>query len=269
MRLLTAGIDMNNPASGGPACSAFLSAKQRLLETMVFLTFALLEIYIFLRPFKRMAHKKPNFDAYNGCWMLRYVLAAILGATFLVELSFKARGESLLFILNPCHIVTILQLVCLFGDKISTSILHFIFAVHMYLLSGATLAMLFPVVSTRHLPGEVAVYWMQHLLIIAYPVYLFSLGGVFCSSAYLNRKTYLLCHGVIMAYSFGFLQLLALLTQVNLNNVLCPAPSDPFAGQFYRVAAVIHQSAFLPLHGKLHAMSVRSILGYLGQSPAA
>ncbi|KHJ46325.1 hypothetical protein D918_03378 [Trichuris suis] len=267
MRFLTAGIKLNSAATGGPACLAFLSMKQRLLETVVFLTVAFLEMYLFYRPFRRMAFDRPNFNAYSGCRLLRYVLVAILGTTFFAELCYKARTESMLFLLNPCHVATILQLVCLFGDKISTSVLHFIFAIHMYLLSGATLAILFPVVYTRQTPGEVAIYWMQHVLIIAFPAYLFSLGGVFCSAAYLNAATYFFCFGVIMAYSFGPLQLLALLTEVNLNNILCPAPTDPFAGPFYRVWAVLHQSAFLPLHGKLHAMSINKILAYFGQGP--
>ncbi|CDW52792.1 TMEM164 domain containing protein [Trichuris trichiura] len=285
MRLLTDGIKLNSAATGGPACLAFLSMKQRLVETAVFLTIASVEMYFFYRPFRRMVFNRPNFDAYSGCRLLRYVLVAILSTTFFAELCYKARTESMLFLLNPCHVATVLQLVCLFGDKISTSVLHFVFAIHMYLLSGATLAMLFPVVFTRQqklflviiffiaarrplfkTPGEVAIYWMQHVLIIAFPAYLFSLGGVFCSAAYLNVETYFFCVGVIMAYSFGPLQLLALLTQVNLNNILCPAPTDPFAGPFYRVWAVLHQSAFLPLHGKLHAMSINKVLAYFGRS---
>ena len=35
---------------------------------------------------------------------------------------------------------------------------------------------------------------------------------------------------------------------------MCPAVSDPFAGQWYRIAANIHQTLFFILHAKIYKL---------------
>lgn len=39
--------------------------------------------------------------------------------------------------------------------------------------------------------------------------------------------------------------------EVNLNHMLCPLPADPFIGQWYRSAAVVHEAMLCPLCSKL------------------
>ena len=43
------------------------------------------------------------------------------------------------------------------------------------------------------------------------------------------------------------------LSHVNLNNMLCPAVSDPFYGRLYRICGMIHQVILIPLIGKFVA----------------
>ncbi len=46
------------------------------------------------------------------------------------------------------------------------------------------------------------------------------------------------------------------LTHANLNQMLCPSPSDPFKGQFYRILAMIHQPLLILFIGKLFTILV-------------
>ncbi|KAI6173243.1 hypothetical protein M3Y98_01061000 [Aphelenchoides besseyi] len=134
-----------------------------------------------------------------------------------------------------------------------------IFRFTLYTCPGALIAIAFPILNTRLIIGEVLIYYVQHLLIVLIPLYLMALEGAFIPESTSNPAWPIFSMSIIILYHFLFLQPISLLTSVNLNCIICPAVSDPFAGRFYRICAICHQCVVVPLIVKLYNYSSQMI----------
>lgn len=245
--VLYGGVDFSLPGNGGKECAAFLSSNQRVVETAVYELFTCFVLWKMLGKLS-IPEKLPAYR--EGTGVGKRLLLVVHCLIFGIEIGFKFATKQVIFLLNPCHVLTAIQ-IYLLAVPPSKRVLC-VFRIHNYLLFGALQALLFPVVNTRLLPFEVATYWIQHtLILIIVPFFLVSCQGPFTLEPVWDFTWATLTFTVFSFYMLLFLQPLGMLLHVNLNNMVCPAVSDPFSGPYYRLIACCHQPALIFLIGKI------------------
>ena len=101
-----AGVNNTLAGNGGPDCIAAVPALQRALETILFTTIGLLEIYVAYPHIRLQATPVVPSTMHRAG---RRLLIAFMCLTFGIELGFKFATRQMIWILNPCHLVTMIQ----------------------------------------------------------------------------------------------------------------------------------------------------------------
>ncbi|XP_017753925.1 PREDICTED: transmembrane protein 164 [Eufriesea mexicana] len=239
------GVNVSIPRNAGPECANYLSPKRRIIETSLISVFI---VGCLVWGYKHI--KLPTKVSYvNHDRVGRRVLLIIMSLVLGIEIGFKFTSRTVVYILNPCHITTAVQLYLLAADPSPT--VTAIFRIHLNFLNGPVLAYLFPETESRRIFADKAMYYIQHGLMVVIPYYLLRIGGVYNVEPLSDMSWCILSYGINLAYHFWVIQAVALPIQVNLSHMLCAAVLDPFEGQYYRIWAFIHQALLCPLLCKL------------------
>ncbi|XP_043276161.1 uncharacterized protein [Venturia canescens] len=239
------GVNPAIPRNVGPECANFLTPYRRILETILATTL----IGLCLRwGYKRMVFPKAvtyaSPERTGRKWLL-VLMTLILG----IEIGFKFTSRTIVYLLNPCHITTAVQLYLLSAKP--SPLVTTIFRLHLNFLNGPVLAYLFPEIESRHILPDKAMYYLQHGLMLVIPYYLLRVGGAYNVESRKDLSWSIFAYGINLIYHWWILQAAAMPVQVNLSHILCPAILDPFGSVNYRIWAIIHQGLLCPLLCKL------------------
>lgn len=242
------GANKGVPRNVGPECAYFLSAQRKIIETIIVTGFC---VYVLTKTYPKLnvpADTNYSKSDRGGKRLLVILLALLWG----MEIGFKFASRTVIYLLNPCHVTTLIQIYLLAAAPSKT--VTVLFRIHLNLLNGPLLAFLFPETASRTILAEAALYWIQHGMMFIIPYYLLRIGGVYNVESLWDFNWSIFSYCINLLYHFVILQTIAIPAQVNLNHMLCPAILDPFDGPWYRIAAVIHQALLCPLLCKLYCI---------------
>ncbi|XP_070173919.1 transmembrane protein 164-like isoform X2 [Littorina saxatilis] len=211
-----AGVDFTLPGNGGSECVNFLSPQQRLVESGLA---SLLAFFICYKAYPRLTLPATKLKSLTeGEAAGKRLLLVLMCLTWGCELGFKLATRQMIWIFNPCHVATAVQIYLLAAapSKAVTAA----FRLHMHMLTGAPIAILFPVINTRLLPFETEVYYVQHILMLVIPFYLMSLGDPYIPERLGDFSWAAMTFGVAFLYHFIPLQILAM--RISSHSKLWP-----------------------------------------------
>ncbi|XP_059622229.1 transmembrane protein 164 [Phlebotomus argentipes] len=243
------GVNASVPRNCGPECANFLSTRRQWCESILVTSVSLWTLNWAIARVKTISRPVQRVTRDPAPWLKQLLLVGMT-LTFGLELGFKFASRTVIYVLNPCHITTIIQIYLLAAKP--SNFVTIMFRIQMNYLNGPLLAFLFPETDSRQQAMEATVYWIQHGLMFIIPVYLLRLGGVYTMEPLSDVSWNVISYSICLIYHFVILEIFAVPTQVNLNHMLCPALLDPFTGPSYRLWAVLHQAILCPLLGKLY-----------------
>lgn len=106
------GVDPKFEGNGGPECAAFITPHQRVWESLIIVLISIVEVYVALKKIKVSKELqvlgKDSIGTKEDS-LVKNLLLVALCLTFGVEVGFKFATKTLIYLLNPCHVVTMVQ----------------------------------------------------------------------------------------------------------------------------------------------------------------
>ena len=102
--VLYGGIRPDIPGHGGEECAAYLSRSKMVFETALS-TFMMFVVGIF----GLYTYTMPQSFPHGKCSSVKKSLLVLLCLVFGIEVGYKLCSRQVLYLLNPCHVITVIE----------------------------------------------------------------------------------------------------------------------------------------------------------------
>lgn len=227
-RSLWGNIDWKDFESGGEECYNYMSQEFRLIISFIMIPiyFYLIKSFIVI-DYSNKAFQKPNY--------IEKIIGYLGIIVYLLTILMKTYSKGLIYILNPCHTIGLLQSLVLISKN----------SIYMKIISDLTFNLLFcglMAILTPFLVGlnklEVFFFFYEHYEILLINPLVIIIGGRYVSDITFSLKTSIISSCFFGLYQRLFLFLISSISYVNLNFTLCPSNGDPFVkyiGKWYYI----------------------------------
>ncbi|CAG5131956.1 unnamed protein product [Candidula unifasciata] len=235
------------PVYGGLECNDFLGISQQCWESVATAVLALLALLY--------AYPRLRLPGACSCGYQRQepagkgILLLLLCLAFGIEVGVKLATRRMFWIGKPGHLATMLQIFILAAPP--NRIVTAAFRLQMHMLVGIPLVVFFPITSMHLSLFESGINFIQHLLMLGITFYLMHYGDPYIPESLGDFSWAFMAYVFLFVYHFLPLQLLAYVSQVNLNNILYPDSLEGNQSKFYRLMVFCHQLILIPTFGKL------------------
>ena len=251
------GIDFEVEGNGGLSCRDHVGFNRRVCETLLGIGLPLcLFLWNRTQNTEQERQKKELHSSHSRNYYSPLRIALLVSMTFVfgIEVGFKFASKQLIWLFNPCHVTSLIDIYCLAMPVDAFRLNNSLFVMTLFTLHGPIAAMLFPTDGGLVLPFESEIYWIQHILLVLVPLYfLLVKDGHGYTAHKMEMRWFSTAFLMWSIWHWGALMWLGYLSWANVGSMLCPAYSDPFAGPNFRLIGIIHQSVAVFAFGSLTA----------------
>ena len=249
------GIDFEVEGNGGLSCRDHVGFNRRVCETLLGIGLPLC-LFLWNRTQNTELGQKKELHSHSKNYYSPLRIALLVSMTFVfgIEVGFKFASKQLIWLFNPCHVTSLIDIYCLAMPVDAFRLNNSLFVMTLFTLHGPIAAMLFPTDGGLVLPFESEIYWIQHILLVLVPLYfLLVKDGHGYTAHKMEMRWFSTAFLMWSIWHWGALMWLGYLSWANVGSMLCPAYSDPFAGPNFRLIGIIHQSVAVFAFGSLTA----------------